>query len=239
VRSPSRADDDVVSTGAVLPGSPLTFVQAVGTDDFRSERLIAYEAGYRATPHARVSFDLAAYYNDYDHLRSVVPQPPAISDTLIVLPLHLRNDFRGRTYGGEVSVTLGLARGWRVRANYALLEMEVEPRSDAPAGAVTDVLPGLNPTHQASLWSSFDLPHGIELDLLGRYVSALNAPAPRISDYLTADAKATVRLTPAVRVGLVGQDLLQRRHVEFRPPQGVVGQRYVPRRVSAFLSWRF
>jgi iron complex outermembrane receptor protein len=238
-RSPSRADVDVVATGAVLPGSPRTFIQVLGTEDFRSERLVAYEVGYRATPDLRLSFDLAAYYNDYDRLRSVVPQVPNISDTLIVLPLQIRNDFRGRTYGGELSVTLGLSRRWRVRANYALLKMKVEPRSDAPPGAATDVVPGLNPTHQASLWSSLDLPHGIELDAVARYVSALDAPVPPVSDYLTADAKVTWRVTPTLRVGVIGQDLLQRRHVEFRPPQGVVGQRYVPRRVSAVLSWRF
>ena len=239
VRSPSRTDADVIATGAVLPGSPLTFIQAHGTEDFRSEELVAYEFGYRATPHSRVSFDLAAYYNDYQHLRSVVPQPPVLSDTLIVLPLHVRNDFQGHTWGGEVSVTLRLAREWRIRANYSLLKMEVEPRSDAPAGAVTDLLPGLNPTHQASLWSSFDLPHGIEADVVGRYVSELDAPVPPISDYLTADAKVTWRVSPSFRFGVVGKDLLQERHVEFRPPQGVVAQRYVPRRVSAFLSWQF
>jgi iron complex outermembrane receptor protein len=239
VRSPSRADVDVVATGAVLPGSPRTFIQAQGTEDFRTEELVAYELGYRATPHSRVSFDLALYYNDYQHLRSVVPQPPELSDTLIVLPLHIRNDFQGHSWGGEASVTLRLARAWRVRANYSLLKIEVEPRSDAPSGAVTDVLPGLNPTHQASLWSSFDLPHGIEADLIGRYVSDLDAPVAPISDYLTADAKVTWRIRPGFRFGLVGKDLLQRRHAEFRPPQGVVAQRYVPRRVSAFLSWQF
>jgi iron complex outermembrane receptor protein len=238
VRSPSRTDVDVVATGAVVPGSPRTFIQALGTEEFRTERLVAYELGYRATPHPRVSFDLAAYYNDYDHLRSVVRQAPIIADTLIIVPLHVRNDFQGRTWGGELSVTLRLARRWRVRANYALLEVDVEPRADAPVGAVTDVVPGLNPTHQASLWSSMDLPYGIELDAIGRYVSALDTPQP-VSDYLTADAQVSWRATPTLRAGVLGQDLLQRRHVEFRPPQGVVEQRYVPRRVSAFLSWRF
>jgi iron complex outermembrane receptor protein len=239
VRSPSRTDVDVVATGAVLPGSPRTFIQARGSEEFRTEALVAYELGYRATPDPRVSLDLAVYYNDYDHLRSVVPQAPIIADTLIVLPLQVQNDFQGHTYGGELSVTLGLARGWRVRANYSLLQMEVEPRADAPPGAATDVVPGLNPTHQASLWSSFDLPHGIELDAVARYVSGLDAPVPPISDYLTADAKLTWRITPALRAGLVGQDLLQRRHVEFKPPQGVVAQRYIPRRISVFVAWRF
>lgn len=112
-------------------------------------------------------------------------------------------------------------------------------RRPAPPGAATDVVPGLNPTHQASLWSSLALPHGIELDAIGRYVSALEAPVAPVSDYLTANAKLTWRVTPTLRVGVIGQDLLQRLHVEFRPPQGVVGQRSVPRRVSAVLSWQF
>jgi hypothetical protein len=101
------------------------------------------------------------------------------------------------------------------------------------------VIPGLNPIHQATLWSPFDLPHGIELDVIGRYAGELESPAASIPDYLTADAKVTWRVTPALRAGLVGQDLLQPRPAEFRPPQGVVGRRQVPRRVAAFLAWRF
>jgi hypothetical protein len=65
------------------------------------------------------------------------------------------------------------------------------------------------------------------------------APAPAVPDYLTADVKVTWRATPTLRVGFVGQDLLQTRHAEFEPPQGVVERRQVPRRVSAFLAWRF
>jgi iron complex outermembrane receptor protein len=228
-----------MATGGVIDGSPRTFFQALGSEGFRSERLVAYELGYRATPDPRLSLDVAAYYNDYEHLRSVVQQAPIVTDTLNVVPLRIRNDFRGHTYGGEISLTVGAARGWRLRANYALLKMKAQPRPDAPAGAATDVIPGLNPTHQASLWSSFDLPHGIELDVIGRYVSDLEAPLSPVPDYATADAKVTWRVTPALRARLVGQDLLQPRHPEFRPPQGVVGQRHIPRRVSAFLSWRF
>jgi iron complex outermembrane recepter protein len=203
--------------------------------------VVAYELGYRATPHPRLSLDAAAYYNDYQHLRSMVAQPPVVTDTLIVVPLLFRNDFRAHTYGGEISLTVAAARGWHLRANYSLLEMTVEPRSSAPAGAATDVAAGRNPAHQASLWSSFDLPHGIELDAVGRYVGELEPPAPArpVPDYFTADAKVTWWATSTLRVGLVGQDLLQPRHVEFEPPQGVTERRQVPRRVSAFLAWRF
>jgi iron complex outermembrane receptor protein len=238
-RSPSRTDADIVATGAVVDGTPRTFIQVFGTDSFDSERLVAYELGYRAALTSRLSVDVATYYNDYDRLRSVVTASPRVTDTLIVLPLIIRNDFRGHAYGGEVSATLRISPHWRLRANYALLKMKVTPRQHAPAGAATDVVPGLNPTHQASLWSSFDLPRGIELDVLGRYVSRLEGTTPPIAAYLTADVKTTVHITTSLRAGLLGQDLLQPRHVEFKAPQGVVGQRSVPRRVSAFVAVRF
>jgi len=68
VRSPSRLDVDYH-----IPAFPI----AIGTPgvnggpDFRSETLIAYEAGYRIQPTAKLALSLATFYNDYDHVRSV------------------------------------------------------------------------------------------------------------------------------------------------------------------------
>ena len=41
-----------------------------GGPDFDSEELLAYELGYRVQPFSRLALSLAAYYNDYDDLRS-------------------------------------------------------------------------------------------------------------------------------------------------------------------------
>lgn len=47
------------------------------SEDFESEVLIAYEAGYRQVVNEKVSYDIALYYNDYDKLKTA--EPVAIS----------------------------------------------------------------------------------------------------------------------------------------------------------------
>ena len=50
----------------------------MGNDDFESEELIAYEAGYRWQAVADLSFDLALFYNDYEGLASLELGEPFI-----------------------------------------------------------------------------------------------------------------------------------------------------------------
>src|SRR3546814_4339022 len=58
VRTPSRFDRDLQATGVLVPG-----------DDFRSETVIAYEAGIRTQPTDVTSLSVSVFYNDYDDLR--------------------------------------------------------------------------------------------------------------------------------------------------------------------------
>src|SRR5439155_26324828 len=76
VRTPSRAENDVILNRAVEP-VPNLFLQStiLGSDAFDSEKLLAYEVGYRSQLHPNVSVDLAAFYNDYDDLRSLEQNP--------------------------------------------------------------------------------------------------------------------------------------------------------------------
>ena len=70
VRTPSRIDRELFSV-------PPEF-RIAGGPDFDSEELLAYELGYRVQPFSRLALSLAAYYNDYDDIRSLEQvSPPA------------------------------------------------------------------------------------------------------------------------------------------------------------------
>jgi iron complex outermembrane receptor protein len=64
VRVPTRFDTDLRIR---FPNS--TALLLTGSEDFDSETVIAYEAGYRRQVRDRVSVDVAAYVNRYDDLR--------------------------------------------------------------------------------------------------------------------------------------------------------------------------
>ena len=69
VRVPTRFERDVSVDASDPAGNPV--FRLVGNDDFESEELIAYEAGYRWRPLEVLSLDLALFYNDYQELAAV------------------------------------------------------------------------------------------------------------------------------------------------------------------------
>ena len=72
-RTPSLLDSDLRLNALTVPGSPPTVLAIVSTSDFKSEELIALEAGYRTRPLDPLSLDFALFYNLYDDLRTIEP----------------------------------------------------------------------------------------------------------------------------------------------------------------------
>jgi len=58
---------------AVLPGP--AEVVLLGNPEGNTEHVISYELGYRTQPSARLSFDLAAFFNNYGGLETIEPLP--------------------------------------------------------------------------------------------------------------------------------------------------------------------
>jgi iron complex outermembrane receptor protein len=67
VRTPSRIDTDLV-----IPRTPPFFIRG-GGDRFDSETVMAYELGYRTELADRATLSVAAFFNDYEDIRSVEP----------------------------------------------------------------------------------------------------------------------------------------------------------------------
>jgi iron complex outermembrane receptor protein len=217
VRTPSRIDRDVRQpTGfpAPLPASVLN-----GNEAFRSETVVAWEAGYRLQVASRLIASAALFYNDYDHLRSTTPGIPGFPN--LGLPLVFWNNLEGSTWGVELNTSFQPSSFWRLRAGYNLLEEDLRVKK----GQV-DFNQALNetadPKHQFSLQSSMDVTRHASLDLGLRAVSRLrthNGPTPVfVPSYVEADARLAWRITPHASLSLVGQNLLHSRHPEYGPP---------------------
>src|SRR6185369_6334227 len=147
-----------------------------GGPDFGSEGLLAYELGYRAQPMPRLSFSLAAYYNQYDGLRSL-----EFAD-VANLALEFRNGLEADSRGAELSADFQAAGWWKLRGGYTYLEKDVWQK---PGQADLEIPYGKwdDPAHQFSLQSMLDLPAGFEVNLAGYYVSSLPDPhvQPRLN----------------------------------------------------------
>ncbi len=198
--------------------------------DIESESLIAYEAGGRLQLLENLSADLAAYYNDYEDVivQAFTGQtvPPGLRQ---VSPQNLLS---GGIYGGELSVTYRPLEQWRLTAWYALCIADL----DAPAVGLADVKRAENrvPTHQAFLQSSLDITRRWQLDAQLRFVDDVES----IPAYLEADLRLAWRPVDHLEIAVVGQNLLDESHEEFRQAASSA-HAVVPRGVYAKLTWRF
>ncbi|HJT81348.1 MAG TPA: TonB-dependent receptor, partial [Chthoniobacterales bacterium] len=97
VRTPSIAENDLrLNPAPPIPVPPGTLT-IFGNPAIDSEELIAYEIGYRCQPFYQLTFDLSAFYNDYDKLRSIEPLTPGP-----IGPSTARNLLFGEAYGTEI-----------------------------------------------------------------------------------------------------------------------------------------
>jgi iron complex outermembrane receptor protein len=238
VRTPSRVEHDLSATGLLDPGTP-TFVRVLGSTAFVSEKLLAYELGYRVQPMSRLFLDVATFYNRYTDLLSLEPgtpfpeamPPPAH----IIVPLLIRNGLHGEGYGVELAAEWQPFDWWRVSGVYSYLHLNLTRDKDSLDASTVRSTEGSSPTHQLSLRSFLSLPWHLEFDLVGRYIDYL--PSQGVASYLTLDIRLGWRPLPPLTIAVVGQNLLMNHHAEFSG--GSSGITEIERSVYGKVVWRW
>jgi iron complex outermembrane receptor protein len=217
VRIPSRLDADLRLTAPFsVPEIPFPiYITINGSNDFESEELLAYEAGYRWQVNDRVYFDLAAFYNDYDQLQTTEPDnPELVLPFYIVLPNTLGNNMHGTSHGGTLAVNWQPALEWQLRFHYAYYDLQLQTN----AASLDPNAPGIagnSPRHQLSLFSFLDFLDVFNLYAAIRYVDDL--PNQNVADYTALDISLRWKLTDSFDISLTGQNLTDSSHAEFGP----------------------
>ncbi len=204
VRTPSRIDRQLVAPGILAPN-----------DDFVSEKLTAFEAGYRAQPFTGTTLSISVFYNVYDDLRTTALSPAG------GLPVRLENGLRGETYGVEAWGSYQLTGWWRLHAGVATLhkDFEVKPgRTDITNGASA----GNDPDYSFKLRSQMEVTDNVNIDVTTRTVDDLEHQG--IDGFTAVDARIAWRLTPGVEFAVSGFNLFDKRHAEsfYQPPVKLV-----------------
>jgi iron complex outermembrane receptor protein len=223
VRMPSRVERDMDSIRGSLPArhplnpTPLpALITTIGSETFDSEKLVAYEGGWRFETGDRISFDLAAFYNDYDDLLTREPVPPTVRALPVphaILAGLTANMSTGWTYGFESVVEIRPRPAWRVQGTYTYLQMHWELTPGSGSALTPSLFMGMNPKHQVSLRSGVDLPGRVELNLDARWVDDL--PSVGVSNYFSGGARLGWRPAESLELSLVGRDLFAPHHTEF------------------------
>jgi len=198
VRTPSRIDRELQAPGFVLPAV-----------NFTTEKLIAYEIGYRGRPTPNTSLSVSLYYDQYDDLRT--------TNEISVNPLlfELGNDRAGAVYGIEAWGDWQALSWWRLSAGINLLHKNLHVKPGVVTTADNQSV-GDDPGYQVFLRSSMDLPHNLELDIGFRAIDSL--PDPAVQNYIEAHARLAWHVTPALELSIAGYNLLSPHHGETVTP---------------------
>ena len=246
-RTPALTEEGLRLNSAVIPpGTPQnptpfpTEISVFGSHQFKSEDLLAYEAGYRVQVTSNFSTDIAVFYNHYTHLRTAEPGMPFLETSPtpvhVVAPFVAGNKMGGGTYGTELFADWRVFPKWRLLSSYSYLQMDI--RKDKTSLDPTADDPGLvSPRHQFYVRSSIDLPKHFEHDFDIRYTDRL--PGLNIPSYYSLDTHIGWRPVAGLELSVGSQNILNKRHVEFLPDFINTSPTEVRRTFYGGVTWRF
>ncbi|MDH5668089.1 MAG: TonB-dependent receptor [Nitrospira sp.] len=222
VRTPDRFREDARLNVAGTPFGPISIV---GNTRLYSERVIAYEGGYRGQVHSSLTLDIVGFYDTYDRLiysQSLGGFPPTSQ---------YANNATGHTTGVEVAAEWRPLSWWTLRPAFTYQHVMVM------AGPLVNIdMEGHTPRHHTSLQSRMTWKDW-EFDAWYRHVDRINDLS--VPGYHTLDLRFGWHITPQWDLDLVGQNLLDPHHLEFSGRNGGTYATEVQRAGYLRLTWRY
>lgn len=233
-RTPSRYELDIPYVISEEPG--LVTQRLLPANPLKAEQVTALELGFRQRVSAKLSVDIAAFSSDYTQMASFraldfVPGSPA------VLQVDSTNDTPAHTQGFEVAADWQVNPQWRLQPSYTRLQLRSPGTGDLVGERIQAWWEGRVANHRISLRSSWTLTNGHKLDVWLKHVSAMRLP--QLPAYTVLDMRYAFEMGPRAEVAIVGQNLLNQRHVEYEndylPTQAV----QMGRSLMLTGTWRF
>ncbi len=199
-RTPSRLDHDLATFSPAL---------RVGNPDQKTEKLLAYEWGLRFFGSEQFTADLAAFYNDYDDLRSSEAAVPVA---------RYGNGIEGYTTGSELSLAWQPQDELELRLFYAYLKIALHAEQGSTDTVTARNIESTSPEHQAGLRMAWQPGTDWSVNGFLRYVSHLNPVNGKVPGYTELNLRAAWRPWKNFELALVGENLFDPQHGEFRTP---------------------
>jgi len=225
VRGPARIDADTF-----VPRDPPFLLR--GGPDIESEVANVLQVGYRGQINPKLNFEITAFYNDYDDLRTQEINFSNPADPFLVFA----NEMEGRAHGVEMWGAYQVLPRWRISAGLTTLSQSYDLKSrsnDFPAPSAA----GREPSHTWQLRSSFNIAADKEFDLFIRRAGKLTylTEQDEVPEYTAVDARLGWQVRKDIEVSLIGQNLLGTEHPEYG---SILYRSELPRSVFLKLVWQ-
>lgn len=255
VRTPSRAEADMTSLiGRVvsevpsyamgIAGPPFNIpaiadITIHGNEEYASEKLLAYEIGYRGQFSDQLYVDMTFYYNDYSELRTQEPHDETVefdgTTVFVKLPFYIDNLADGEGYGFEAWARYDVNEWWNLTASYSWLKLLIHSDGSNldPLGESAE---DDDPEHSVSLHSSMNVSKSISFDTFVYYTSKTNNG--EVPAFWRWDVRLSWQLTNQLEWSVQGANLFDSAHLEM-PTQYGSRPSQVPRTVFTQLRWTY
>lgn len=211
VRTPSRIDRDLYSPSnpPVVDGVPQFFI--AGGPDFKSEIANVLEIGYRTHPTVKTLFSITTFYSEYDHIRTLELNTNGPG-------LVFMNMADAKSHGVELWGSWQVTDKLRLHSGFVAQEFEVTVDAGSADLTNTTGLANADPEFFGILRSTYDISERVELDSTLRHVDKLQGA--QVPAYTALDIRLGWEITSNLEFSLIGQNLLEDRHVEFGSAPG-------------------
>jgi iron complex outermembrane receptor protein len=205
VRTPSQFEADLTYMTPFLvlkPGNSLT-----------SEKMTAYEIGWRDQILPGVALDLTAYHQEYYDLISwgfagIVP--PGVAE------VQYGNHGHGQSTGVELAASVSVTPQWTIKLAGDLMNLAIAPGGLNTVLSSNAIDQGASPDGQASVRSLWNVTDDIDFDVWYRHVAKLaTGPIPAYDDL---NLRLAWRPTAHIELSLMGDHLLSAERIEIRDP---------------------
>lgn len=263
VKTPSVSETEITSQGITFFGdsTPPAMLTIQGNKDLKSEKLMAFEVGYRELFSDIFRLDITTFYNQYDDLISYIgapnsacaygtisyvsfgsticsAAPPSVPPTSYSeFPSTFTNGLKARTYGLELIADWQATNWWKLQFNYSWLQVDAERKAnDGFTTRNETLIEELNASNTANIRSSMNLPDQWHLDFWVRYMDNLRDAG--ISAYTTMDFRLAKKFGEDLELSFVGQNVFDSQRQEFNEIFSGLGATEVERAWYLQLRWQ-
>ncbi|MET4692769.1 TonB-dependent receptor plug domain-containing protein [Endozoicomonas lisbonensis] len=224
--------------------------------DLKSEKVTAFELGYREQFGSSLRLDVTGFYNKYEDIVAYVTQTSCPDGSSLEfgflcktsrphfyrLPSTLINGVDATTYGLEAILDWQVQDWWKLQLTYSWLQIDASPNTSNPnlqfALKGNEVLiEDLSAKHTANLRSTMNLPRQWYFDIWVRGIS--NLKNSNIPGYTALDVRLAKKVNENLEFSLVAQNLFDKQRAEFTEIFSGLGATEIEESWYAQIRWSF